>query len=170
MRPLVFDATPLIYLTRIGLIRLIEAIPTSKFTTRSVFRGVVERGKAKGSADALALARLFETNKINISEPTDTPLLQALRKIRGLEEPDIETLALAKEREYRAVVDDLLARKVARTYSIDFVGTPYILITGIKNHLLTKQDALDAVDDMIDTGWRCGPELYREIIRIIGGS
>jgi len=170
MTPLVFDATPLIYLTRIGLIRLIEAIPTRKFTTCSVFREVVEQGKAKGSADALALAHLFETNKISISEPTDIPLLQALRKIRGLEEPDVETIALAKECGYTAVLDDLLARKVAGTYGIDFVGTPYILILGIKNRLLSKQEALSAVDDMIEAGWRCGPELYREIIRIIEGS
>ena len=167
MKPLVFDATPLIYLTRVGLVNVIEAIPTRKFTARSVFGEVVERGRAKGSADALALDRLFKTNAISILDASDKALLRTFLKIRGLEEADAETLAIAKERHYRAVLDDLQARKVARTYDIDFVGTPHILILGMQNRLLTKEEALKALDDMIEAGWRCGPELYREIIRLI---
>ncbi len=167
MKPLIFDATPLIYLTRVGLVNLIEGIRAHKFAARSVFKEVVERGKLKGLADALALSRLFEAGVIDIADPLDAKYLQALRRVRGLEEPDAETLAIAKERNYTAVLDDLLARKVAKTYGIDFVGTPHILILGIRNHLLGKEDALKAVDEMVDAGWRCGPELYREIIRLI---
>lgn len=167
MKPLIFDATPLIYLTRVGLLNLIEAIPTQKFTARSVFREVVERGKAKGLADALALADLFEADVIGIADPSDTKLLESFARITGLDKPDAETLVVAKERDYSAVLDDLLARNIARTYGIDSVGTPHILIVGIQERLITKQVALTAVDDMIEVGWRCGPELYREIIRLI---
>ena len=167
MKPLLFDATPLIYLTRVGLLNLIETIPEQKFAARSVFREVVERGKEKGLADALALARLFDVESISIVDPKDMALLRTLSRIQGLEESDAETLAIAKERDYKAIVDDLLARKVARTYGIDFAGTPYILILGIRNHLLTKQSATKAIDDMIEAGWRCGPEIYRIIIRLI---
>ena len=167
MKPVVLDATPLIYLTRVGLVNVLEAVPTRKFTAREVYREVVERGRAKGSADALALARLFQTNAITVLDPSDKALLHTFLKIRGLEEADAETLAIAKERHYRAVLDDLLARKVARTYAIDFVGTPHLLILGMQNRLLTKEQALKALDNMIEAGWRCGPEVYREITRLI---
>jgi len=170
MKPLIFDATPLIYLARVGLASVIEAIPTPKFAARSVFGEVVERGKAKGLADALALARLFEGGAITIADASDVALLRTLTRIRGLEEPDAETLAIAKECGYRAVLDDLLARKVARTYGVDFVGTPHVIILGMDNNLLTKEGALDAIDHMIEAGWRCGPELYREITRMIRTS
>lgn len=170
MKPLIFDATPLIHLAKVGLASLIEAIPTRKFAARSVFREVVERGKAKGLADALALARLFEGGAITIADGSDIVLLRTLAKIRGLEEPDAETLAIAKEFNYRAVVDDLLARRVARTYGIDFVGTPHVIILGIGNSLLTKEEGVNAIDNMIEAGWRCGPELYREIVRLIRES
>ena len=74
---------------------------------------------------------------------------------------------MAKGRDYGAVLDDLLARNIARTYGVDFFGTPHILIVGIQERLITKEDALGAVGDMIEVGWRRGPELYREIIRLI---
>ena len=167
MKTLIFDPTPLIYLTRVGLLHVIEAIPTRKFTSRSVFREVVESGKAKGLADALALQHAFEAGVIEVEDPQNQKLLRTLMKIRGLEEPDAETLAIAKERNYRAVIDDLLARKAAKTYSIDFVGTIYILITGIRGQQLTKQEGAKAVDEMIEAGWRCGPELYREITGLL---
>ena len=170
MKPLIFDATPLIYLTRAGLASLIEAIPTRKFAARSVFREVAERGKAKGLVDALALARLFEAGAITIADASDTVLLKSLARTRGLEEPDAETLAIAKERDYRAVLDDLLARKVARTIGVDFVGTPHVIVLGIRQSLLIKEEGLNAVDRMIEAGWRCGPELYREISRLIRKS
>lgn len=167
MKPLIFDATPLIYLTRVGLVSLIEKYPARKIVARSVFREVVERGKAKGLADALALGRIFDAKVIAIVEPSDKALLRTLTNISGLEAADAETLTIAKERDYRAVVDDRLARKVARTYGIDFVGTPHILLTSIQHRLLTREGATKATDDMIEAGWRCGPELYREIVRMI---
>jgi predicted nucleic acid-binding protein len=167
MKPLIFDATPLIYLTRIGLADLLKTLPAPKFAPRSVFIEVVERGREKGHADALALARLFEAKAINIIDPSEKGILSTLRKVRGLEQSDAETLAIAKDRDYRAVLDDLLARRVATTYAIDFVGTPFILLLATQSRLITKQDALRAVDGMIEAGWRCGPEVYREIIRMI---
>jgi len=162
--------TRLIYLAKVGLVDLIEAIPTKKLAARSVLREFVEQGKAKGSADALALAHLFETNTVSIVDPSGTALRSTLRRISGLEEPGIDTLAIAKERDYTAVLDDLFARKVARTCGIKLIGTPHILILGIQNHALTKQDAVRAVDDMIETDWRCGPEIYRRIVQLIHES
>lgn len=170
MKPLIFDATPLIYLTRVGLLRLVEALPTKKYAVQSVFDEVVKTGKSRGHQDALALSRLFDAREISIIEPSDSSLLKTLRRVRGLEEPDAETLAVAEDHSFRAVVDDLVARKVAKTYHVDFVGTPYILVLSIQKRLLTKQEAAKALDDMVDSGWRCGPELYRDIIRIIQHS
>ena len=56
---------------------------------------------------------------------------------------------------------------MARTYGVNFVGTPHMLIVGIQNNLLTRDNAIRAVDDMIEAGWRCSPEVYRAIIRLI---
>jgi predicted nucleic acid-binding protein len=167
MKPLVFDATPLIYLTKIGRIELILDTPARKFASKSVFREVVERGMAKGLPDALVLGRLFEEKQISMLEPSDARLLRELGKIRGLGDGDAETLTIAKEKQYRAVIDDQQARRVAKTYGVDFVGTPYILFTAISQGRITRDSAQVTVDDMIMAGWRCGPELYREITRII---
>ncbi len=48
-------------------------------------------------------------------------------------------LALALEDEGLAVVDDDVARKTARVYGVDYVGSPYILMRAIFVGLSRKQ-------------------------------
>lgn len=45
-----------------------------------------------------------------------------------------------------------------------------MLMISINSGLPTKKEAAKAVDEMIEAGWRCGPELYREILRLIERS
>ncbi|CAG0980742.1 MAG: DUF3368 domain-containing protein [Candidatus Methanoperedens sp.] len=49
MKPLVFDATPLIYLGKIKLLDKVAHFPEDKYITKSIFREVVERGKEHGT-------------------------------------------------------------------------------------------------------------------------
>ncbi|GFO96734.1 hypothetical protein ig2599ANME_0924 [groundwater metagenome] len=45
MIPLVFDATPLIYPGKVNLIEKVKHFPEAKYTTKSVYREVVEGEK-----------------------------------------------------------------------------------------------------------------------------
>ena len=48
-------------------------------------------------------------------------------------------MVLAKEYEALAVIDDEVARKTAKVYGIEYVGTPYILISSVFEGLLSKE-------------------------------
>ncbi len=48
MKPLIFDATPLIYLGKVNLIEKMKHFPEEKYTTESIYREVVEEGKKGG--------------------------------------------------------------------------------------------------------------------------
>ena len=65
-KPLVFDSTPLIYLTRASLAEFLKEISQPKFTTASVFEEVVREGKRKRAPEASLLETLFEKEVIQV--------------------------------------------------------------------------------------------------------
>jgi predicted nucleic acid-binding protein len=167
VKPLVFNSTPLIYLSKSGLSGIIEKLPEEKLTSPLVKAEVVDRGKLKGVPDAIVLERLFSNSVLKLCKPTDRQFLSQLSETRGLHIADAEVLAIAKEFEGLAVIDDEVARKTAKVYRISYVGTPYILARAVFEGLISKEQAKIAVKDMVSSGWRCSIESYAKIMELL---
>lgn len=163
MKPLILNATPLIYITKVGLSKVFEDLEIEKLTSPQVKREVVDEGGRRGLPDAIILEKMFQNGVFRVTEPDDKKLLASLLRMRGLHVTDAEVLAIAKERGGIAVIDDEVARKTAKIYGISYVGTPYILMRAVVEALITKERARQAIDDMILAGWRCSIESYAEI-------
>ncbi|MGB9778902.1 MAG: DUF3368 domain-containing protein, partial [Candidatus Bathyarchaeales archaeon] len=163
----VFNSTPLIYITKIGLSRVFEELKGEKFTSPSVKREVVDKGKRKGLADAIILEKLFQKDIFKVVKPRNAVFLETLLQTKGLHVTDAEVLATAKERGGKAIIDDEVARKTAKIYGIPYAGTPYVLVKAISQGLITKREAKQAINDMISAGWRCSVETYAKIIENI---
>ncbi|MCW4045860.1 MAG: DUF3368 domain-containing protein [Candidatus Bathyarchaeota archaeon] len=167
MKPLVFNSTPLIYLTKAGLSGVFEGLQGAKLTSPAVKREVVDQGKSKGVPDAVVLDKLFSTGIFKVCEPSDKRFLSRLLETRGLHLADAEVLALAREHSGLAVVDDEVARKTAKVYGVDFVGSPFILVRALYEGLISKERAKQAVNDMVSAGWRCSVESYAKIMSVL---
>ena len=167
MKKLVFNSTPLIYLAKVGLSKVLEDLKGEKVTSPEVKREVVDEGKRKGVPDAVVLEKLFDGKVFQVVEPKDKEFLSRLMKTRGLHVTDAEVLALAKELDGLAVVDDEVARKTAKVYGIAYVGTPYVLMRAVYEGLVTKERAKQAVNEMVFVGWRCSVESYAKIIEVL---
>ncbi|MDI6904584.1 MAG: DUF3368 domain-containing protein [Candidatus Bathyarchaeia archaeon] len=167
MKSLVFNATPLIYLTKVGLRKVFKGLKNEKVTSPEVKREVVDEGKRKGVPDAIVLEKMFENKVFKVVEPKDGGLLSRLLETRGLHVTDAEVLTIAKERNGIAVIDDEVARKTARIYGISYAGTPYILMRAVVKRLITKERAKQAINEMIFACWRCSVETYVKITEAI---
>ena len=167
MKPLVFDATPLIYITKVGLSKVFEDLEDEKLTSPRVKREVVDEGKSKGIPDAILLERLFQNDAFKVTEPQNQKLLASLLETKGLHITDAEVLTIAGERDGIAVVDDEVARKTAKIYGISYVGTSYILMRAVVQGLITRERAKQAVNEMFSAGWRCSVESYAKIMDAI---
>lgn len=167
MKPLVFNSTPLIYLTKAGLSRVFEGLQGEKLTSPLVKREVVDEGKRKGIPDAIVLDKLFANGVFKVCQPSDRTFLARLSNTRGLHLADAQVLALACEHAGIAVIDDDVARKTAKVYSIDYVGSPYVLIRAACEGLISKAKAKQAVNDMVSAGWRCNVESYAKIMEVL---
>jgi len=167
VKPLVFNATPLIYLTKVGLSKIFEQLKDEKLTSPSVKKEVVDEGKRKGVADAIILDKLFLKGVFKIVEPKDKNLLESLLQTRGLHMTDAEVLTIAKEHGGTAIIDDEVARKTAKIYGISYAGTPYILAKAVSEEIITREKAKQAINEMIYAGWRCSIETYAKIMETI---
>jgi predicted nucleic acid-binding protein len=164
---LVFNATPLIYLTKVGLSKIFEELKDKKLTSPSVKREVVDEGKRKGVADAIILDKLFLKGVFKVVEPKDEGFLENLLQTRGLHVTDAEVLTIAKEQRGTAIIDDEVTRKTAKIYGISYAGTPYILAKAVSEEIVTKEKAKQAVNEMVYAGWRCSIETYAKIMETI---
>lgn len=167
MKPLVFNATPLIYLTKIGLSKIFEQLKNEKLTSPSVKKEVVDEGKRKGVADAIILDKLFTKGVFKVVKPKDKNFLEGLLQTRGLHMADAEVLTMAKEHGGIAIIDDEVARKTAKIYGISYAGTPYILAKAVSEGVITREKAKQAVNEMVFAGWRCSIETYAKIMEAI---
>jgi len=167
VKTLVFNATPLIYLTKIGLSNIFEELKDEKLTSPSVKKEVVDEGKSKGVADAIILDKLFLKGVFKIVEPKDKGFLESLSQTKGLHIGDAEVLTIAKEHDGIAIIDDEVARKTAKIYGISYAGTPYILAKAVSEEIITWKKAKQAVNEMIFAGWRCSIETYAKIMKAI---
>jgi predicted nucleic acid-binding protein len=164
---LVFNSTPLIYLTKVGLSKVLEDLKGEKATSPEVKREVVDEGKRKGVPDAVVLEKLFSSKVFRVVEPKDKEFLSRLLRTRGLHVTDAEVLALARELDGLAVVDDEVARKTAKVYGIAYAGTPYVLVRAVPEGFMTKERAKQMVNDMVFAGWRCSVETYVRIMEVL---
>ena len=167
MKTLVFNSTPLIYLSKAGLSKIIEKLKAEKLTSPIVKQEVVDKGKLKGVPDAIALEKLFDRGVFKLCEPKDKAFLSELSLTRGLHVADAQVLALAKEFDALAIIDDEVARKTAKVYQINYGGTPYILARAVFEGIISKEQAKLAVNDMVSAGWRCSLESYAKIMELL---
>jgi predicted nucleic acid-binding protein len=167
MKPIVFNSTPLLYLSKAGLCKIIENLKAEKFTSPLVKQEVVDKGKLKGVPDAIALEKLFERGVFKLCEPKDKAFLSSLSLTHGLHVADAQVLALAKEYDALAVIDDEVARKTAKVYRINYAGTTYILARAVFQGIINKEQAKRAVNDMVSAGWRCSIESYAKIMELL---
>jgi predicted nucleic acid-binding protein len=167
VKTLVFNSTPLIYLAKVGLSKVLENLKAEKVTSPEVKREVVDEGKRRGVPDAVVLEKLFSSKVFCVVEPKDKGFLSSLLKTSGLHVTDAEVLALAKELDGLAVVDDEVARKTAKVYGIAYVGTPYVLVSAVSEGVITKNRARHAVNEMVFAGWRCSVETYVKIMEVL---
>jgi len=163
-KPLVLDATPIIYLCKIGLSHIFNEFPEEKFTVPKVVEQVVTHGKI-GAPNAFIAEDIIKKSIIKIKEPKNIEFITLLSHIPDLHPGEIDILALANDLNGIAITDESIAREVARIYGIETHGTIYLLLRLFYRGKLTRKQIKDAVDHMISTGWRLTAEEYAKLIK-----
>lgn len=159
MNLFVLDATPLIYLAKVGMLEKLKDLPVKIIVPRKVVGEVVEKGKEKGAEDAVIVERLLQAS-FTIAEESSTEF----HKYPYLSPADAQALAVAKVRQGTIIADDDEVRKIAEMEQIEHHGSLYLLFQLVEKNIISKSQAQHAFCRMVEEGWFCSLDLYQEVM------
>lgn len=163
----VFDATPLVYLAKTERLGIVESIPERCVLPGQIHEEVVETGLEEGHADARRVERAVDDGYLEVVSVESSETHDRLCENRHLSDADAAVLAVADTHDATAVMDEQYGRDVASAEGITTRGTAYLVLSALRDGVLTGDEARATVDAMVDAGWYCSPDLYARVVQKI---
>ena len=157
----VFDASPLIFLARVGLLQASLKLFSTCLVAETVQEEVVDTGRTVGAPETVELESLIAKGHLAIERVPRTSLGVRLEANQHLSKGDRDSLVLASERTARLMADDAAVRSVANQLGLRLGDTLYVLSTMTDRGILKPAEAVDALDRLVEAGWYCSARLYR---------
>jgi predicted nucleic acid-binding protein len=156
----VSNSTPLIYLAKIGKLDLLRILFGETLIPKEVWIEVVEKGKSLGQKDAYVVENAIAQGWIKVADvdPVEMPI--------ELDKGEEEALSLAKQLNLETIlIDEVSARSAARLLGLTPRGTVFVLLLALKEEKIMFDGFLQALDQLIDEGFRLKEEVYVQAIR-----
>jgi len=164
---LIFDASPLIYFARSGVLHLIKELHADNLLSPVIYNEVVTIGRTQGYPDAEIMDQLIDQGLFSIC----TPKRRCIKKFIGLKKDlhmgEMEVLALADEMHGIAIIDDRIGREIGEMFRIEVRGSAFILFTLVRKKILSGEDAKQILRVMIREGFRMGVEQYDAFLDLL---
>ncbi len=132
-----------------------------------VHEETVASGKIKGYSEAFRIEEVIgdfvEVRELDTTHKSFANKLQAM----GLGPGEAETIALAKQLEVPAILDDKSARKAAEYSGIKYFGTFYLIYHAAQEKHITPKDAKLTIQKLVANGFRTSPGLYIKFEKLI---
>ncbi|OGD45479.1 hypothetical protein A3K69_06385 [Candidatus Bathyarchaeota archaeon RBG_16_57_9] len=159
MSRIVSNATPLIYLAKIGRLSLLKAVFGEVLVPQEVKAEVVDRGKEIGEVDAYIVEAALEEGWLKVvkTDPIKIPL--------QLDAGETAALSLARKLSVEVLVDEVSARMAARLMSLTPRGTLYVLLKALEMSEINLDEFNDALGDLVRNGFRLREEVYLEALK-----
>jgi len=161
MDKVISNATPLIYLAKANQLGLLQSMIKQVFIPKAVYREVVVEGKRLGEKDAYRVERAITqgwmiVQDIKIIYPVEITIHHG----------EVEVISLAKEKGIETVLmNDAKARAASEMAGLRPIGTLWLLLKAVKNHLLNFDQFLSTFEGIVQSGFYLKEEVYLKAVR-----
>jgi predicted nucleic acid-binding protein len=160
LRRIVSNATPLIYLAKIGKLDFLRNVFDEVIIPEEVRDEVVNRGKQLKHGDAFVIEKAIQEGwlKVRKSDLLESPI--------KLETGEMAVISLAKKLGIEHVlIDETLARAAASLSGLKARGTIFVLLRVLEEEEIDLDGFLDSMDRLIEQGFRLREEVYLQALR-----
>lgn len=158
---IVSDASPLINLAKTGKLHLLRELFGKVLIEEEVKRETIDRGKEEGALDALVIEDAVKEGWIGVEKVIEEKSFGGIHKGEG------NSILLAKKYECSVMIDEEDAREVARAMGLKTRGCLYVLKAAVEKGLMSKDDAIRTLDEMIENGFRISARIYAKFLEEI---
>jgi len=160
---MIVNASPLILFGKINKLDLLIKIFNKVFIAEEVYVEVVVRGMEKKFPDALLVKDLIDEKKIKIKKLNNKFEKEANKLTETYSSLDLgeaQTIALVlQEKEKSVLIDESIARKIAKLNGIVPYGSLRVLLLAYKRKIIKKEEALSVLRGLIEAGLRIGADV-----------
>ena len=164
----IVNASPLIYLGKIGALALLPKLFSRCYTTSMVKNEVLGQ---KNTPEYPILKECF-SDWLTIKEPSNQKLMKRLKELQ-IHIGEASIIALGKElqnktKENVLIIDDLTAREIARTLSLKTTGTLGVLLKALHVESINKKECKNFIQILIEnTTFRISATLFSKVLKEI---
>ncbi len=164
----IINASPIIYLGKIGAITLLPKFFSRCYTTTIVKKEVLGDEKVP---EFLILEECF-SDWLTIKDPSYRQLIKRLEDLQ-IHSGEASIIALGKEMQEKAeeniiIIDDLTAREIARTLELKITGTLGIILKALHQRLIMKKECKYFLQFLIEnTTFRISTTMFSKILKEI---
>jgi len=164
----IINASPIIYLGKIGAITLLPKLFSRCYTTTIVKKEVL---RDENVPEFLILEECF-SDWLTIKDPSYRQLIKRLEDLQ-MHSGEASIIALGKEMQEKAeekiiIIDDLTVREIARTLELKITGTLGIILKALHQRLIMKKECKYFLQFLIEnTTFRISTTMFSKILKEI---
>ena len=113
-----------------------------------------KRNKEEGALDTLIIENAIKEGWIVVERIEETKSFHGIHKGEG------NTILLGKKHNCLVLIDEEDGRDVARTMGLKVRGSLYVLKRVVEEGLMSKEEAIKTLDDMVNNDFRISTRIY----------
>ena len=150
---MICNATPLICLSRINQLELLEKC----FREIIIPNAVREEVLVMDKPGHIVFNEALKKGWIKIIEPKEISDF-------GLGKGENSAISLAKENKDKLIIDDALAIKLAQALNIQTLRTTTVLFMCFEKKSINKKQTITILDKLVDAGYYIAPKYYSALL------
>ncbi len=162
---MITDSSVLIIFARVNKLNLLFDLYERICITQGIYKEAIEDGLSINAPDAEILNNFLKDKKIEVYalDKKHEEISKNLREIySNIGIGESEAIALALQKKDKLILDESAARKIARLYNLNPIGSLRVLLDAFKKNIIDEKEIKAIINEMIKNKFRLGAEVITE--------